>query len=52
MSETSSLDLSENTKVFVNGRKESDGSNEGNDIIRSDLKLVIEKNDDIPFNEV
>lgn len=52
MSETSSIDLSENTKVFVNGRKASDSSNDENDIIRSDLELVIEKNDDIPFNEI
>ena len=43
MSDTSSIDLNaNNTKIFLNGRKESSELNEENDVARTDIELVFE----------
>ena len=46
MSETSSIDLNaNNTKFYINGRNLSPDLNADNDVIRTDLKLVYEDNE-------
>ena len=46
MSDTSSIDLNaNNTKIFLNGRKESSELNEENDVARIDIELVFENQD-------
>ena len=47
ISDTSSIDLNaNNTKYYINGRNLSSDLNEDNDIIRSDINLVYENDDD------
>ena len=49
--DTSSIDLNaNNTRLLINGRKASCDSNDENDVIKSDLMLVYENNNEISSN--
>ncbi len=49
--DTNSIDLNaDNTRFYINGRKESGDFNEENDIIRTDFDLVIESNEENSLN--